>query len=104
MMKTPALRGASLGLTLTLVLALSGCTLMPEQAAVAAPSQGSLTARSAQSLISNEYIRNYTSPVSDFSQVLQMAPGTFSTSANGPGLGAVIDFKLIQRKKMAVLS
>jgi iron complex outermembrane receptor protein len=57
------------------------------QAAVAAPSQGSLTARSAQSLISNEYIRNYTSPVSDYSQVLQMAPGTFSTSSNGPGLG-----------------
>jgi iron complex outermembrane receptor protein len=56
-------------------------------AAVAAPSQGSLTARSAQSLISNEYIRNYTSPVSDYSQVLQMAPGTFSVSSNGPGLG-----------------
>ncbi len=55
-------------------------------AAVAAPSQGSLTARSAQSLISAEYIRNYTSPFSDYSQVLQMAPGTFSTSANGPGL------------------
>ncbi len=55
-------------------------------AAVAAPSQASLTARSAQSLISNEYIRNYTSPFSDYSQVLQMAPGTFSTSANGPGL------------------
>jgi iron complex outermembrane receptor protein len=56
-------------------------------AAVAAPSQGSLTARSAQSLISNEYITNYTSPVSDYSQVLQMAPGTFNVSANGPGLG-----------------
>jgi iron complex outermembrane receptor protein len=56
-------------------------------AAVAAPSQASLTARSAQSLISNEYITNYTSPVSDYSQVLQMAPGTFSVSANGPGLG-----------------
>src|SRR5262245_43188638 len=55
-------------------------------AAAAAPSQGSLTAHSAQSLISNEYIRNYTSPFSDYSQVLQMAPGTFSTSANGPGL------------------
>ena len=55
-------------------------------AAVAAPSQGSLTARSAQSLISNDYIRNYTSPISDFSQVLQMAPGTFSVSANGAGL------------------
>ena len=56
-------------------------------AAVAAPSQASLTARSAQSLISNEYIRNYTSPISDYSQVLQMAPGTFSVSSNGPGLG-----------------
>ena len=55
-------------------------------AAVAAPSQASLTARSAESLISNEYIRNYTSPFSDYSQVLQMAPGTFSVSANGPGL------------------
>jgi iron complex outermembrane recepter protein len=60
-------------------------TALPE-AAVAAPSQGSLTARSAQSLISAEYIRNYTSPFSDYSQVLQMAPGTFSVSANGPGL------------------
>jgi iron complex outermembrane receptor protein len=59
---------------------------LPE-AAVAAPSQSSLMARSAQSLISPEYIRNYTSPVSDYSQVLQMAPGTFSTSTNGPGLG-----------------
>ncbi|MEO8481977.1 MAG: TonB-dependent receptor [Acidobacteriota bacterium] len=55
-------------------------------AAAAAPSQGSLMARSAQSLISNEYIRNYTSPVSDYSQVIQMAPGTFNSSANGPGL------------------
>ncbi|MDR1990662.1 MAG: TonB-dependent receptor [Acidobacteriaceae bacterium] len=56
-------------------------------AAAAAPSQSSLTARSAQSLISSEYIRNYTSPISDYSQTLQMAPGTFSTSSNGPGLG-----------------
>src|SRR5262245_49697762 len=56
-------------------------------AAAAAPSQASLTARAAQSLISNEYIRNYTSPISDYSQVLQMAPGTFSVTANGPGLG-----------------
>jgi iron complex outermembrane recepter protein len=56
------------------------------KAAAAAPSQSSLTARSAQSLISNEYIRSYTSPFSDYSQVLQMAPGMFSTSANGPGL------------------
>ncbi|HZT76284.1 MAG TPA: TonB-dependent receptor [Vicinamibacterales bacterium] len=56
-------------------------------AAAAAPSQGSLTASSAQSLISNEFIRNYTSPVSDYAQVLQMTPGTFNVAANGPGLG-----------------
>src|SRR5476651_1040591 len=56
-------------------------------AAVAAPSQASLTARSAVSLISAEFIQSYTSPVSDYSQVLQMAPGTFSVSANGVGLG-----------------
>ncbi|HMB80893.1 MAG TPA: TonB-dependent receptor, partial [Vicinamibacterales bacterium] len=56
-------------------------------AAVAAPSQASLTARSAVSLISAEFIQSYSSPVSDYSQVLQMAPGTFSVSANGVGLG-----------------
>lgn len=51
-----------------------------------APSQGSLEARSAQSAISDQYVRDFTAPVSDFSQVIQMAPGTFSFSANGPGL------------------
>jgi iron complex outermembrane receptor protein len=50
------------------------------------PSQGSLEARSAQSAISDQYVRDFTAPVSDFSQVIQMAPGTFSFSANGPGL------------------
>ena len=56
-------------------------------AAAMAVSQGSLTARSAQSLISGEFIRNYTSPVADYSQVIAMAPGTFSVSPNGVGLG-----------------
>jgi len=56
-------------------------------AAQSAVSQGSLTARSAQSMISGEFIQNYTSPVSDYSQVIQMAPGTFSVSPNGVGLG-----------------
>jgi iron complex outermembrane receptor protein len=51
-----------------------------------APSQGSLEARSATSTISDQYVRDFTAPVSDFSQVIQMAPGTFSYSANGPGL------------------
>ncbi len=59
---------------------------LPE-AAKAAPSQGSLNAHSAESVISDSFIRNYTSPVADFSQVVQMAPGTFSFAPNGVGLG-----------------
>ncbi len=56
-------------------------------AAQNAPSQNSLDARSAQSTVSDAFIRNYTSPVSDYSQILQMAPGMFSFSPNGVGLG-----------------
>ena len=56
-------------------------------AAKNAPSQSSLDARSAQSAVSDEFIRNFTAPVSDYSQILQMAPGMFSYSPNGPGLG-----------------
>ncbi|WP_211462379.1 TonB-dependent receptor domain-containing protein [Collimonas silvisoli] len=57
------------------------------RAAKNTPSQGSLTARSAQSIVSDEFIRNLTSPVADFSQVLQMTPGMYSYSQNGVGLG-----------------
>lgn len=66
--------------------ATSGSAPLPA-AAKKAPSQASLTARSAQSEISEEFIRDFTSPVADFSQVIQMAPGLWSVSQNGPGLG-----------------
>lgn len=56
-------------------------------AAQVAPIRTDLDARSAQSSVSNEFIRNFISPVSDYSQVLQMAPGMFSYSPNGVGLG-----------------
>ena len=52
-----------------------------------APSQGSLKARSAQSNVSDEFIRSYTSPVADYTQALAMTPGVFSYSPNGVGLG-----------------
>ncbi len=55
-------------------------------AAHAAPSQGSLEAQSAVSLISPQFIQNFVSPVGDYSDMVQMAPATFSVSANGPGL------------------
>jgi len=52
-----------------------------------APSQNSLTARSAQSIVGEKFIEDYISPNADFSQVFQMTPGVFSYSPNGPGLG-----------------
>lgn len=52
-----------------------------------APSQSSLTATSAVSVISSHYISNFISQTGDYSDVLQMSPGTFSVSPNGPGLG-----------------
>ncbi|WLT31899.1 TonB-dependent receptor [Geothrix sp. PMB-07] len=61
-------------------------------AARTAPSQGSLTARSAQSDVRDEFVRNFTAPVVDYTQVVQMAPGMFSYSPNGPGLGDTKSF------------
>jgi iron complex outermembrane receptor protein len=52
-----------------------------------APSQSSLDAKSAESVISSTYIRNFIASTGDYSDVVQMAPGTFSASPNGPGLG-----------------
>jgi iron complex outermembrane receptor protein len=56
-------------------------------AAESAPSGGFLEERSAQSLVSNTYIENFTSPIADFGEIVQIVPGTFTTSANGVGLG-----------------
>ncbi|PRC93826.1 TonB-dependent receptor [Solimicrobium silvestre] len=57
------------------------------EASKAALSQGSLDARSAQSVVSADFIDNFMSPVSDFSQVFQLTPGAFSYSPNGVGQG-----------------
>src|SRR5215467_3136778 len=56
-------------------------------AATLAPSQSSLDTHSAASVISPDYIDNFTAPTADFGEILQMAPGTFEASYNGPGLG-----------------
>ncbi len=57
------------------------------EAAEMAPSQSSLEARSAQSRISGDFVQNFTSPVADYTEVLNMAPGTFGINPNGVGLG-----------------
>lgn len=56
-------------------------------AAQRAPSGGFLEERSAQSLIANTYIENFTSPVADYGEIVQIVPGAFTTSTNGVGLG-----------------
>ena len=56
-------------------------------ASSSAPSKSNLDARSAISEVSDQFVRDFTSPVADYSQVLQMAPGMFSYSPNGVGLG-----------------
>ena len=56
-------------------------------AAETAPSQSTLEARSAKSEISPEFVQNFSSPVADYTELLNMAPGTFSVNPNGVGLG-----------------
>ena len=56
-------------------------------AAELAPSQNTLEARSAKSEISPEYIQNFASPIADYTELLNNAPGTFSVNPNGVGLG-----------------
>lgn len=56
-------------------------------AAQQSPLQAPLDAESARSEFGSQYVQDYASPMSDYGTVLQMAPGTFSISPNGIGLG-----------------
>jgi iron complex outermembrane recepter protein len=51
------------------------------------PVQPLLNARSARSEISSEYIQKFTSPLSDYTEIIQIVPGTFTINTNGVGLG-----------------
>ena len=56
-------------------------------AAETAPSGGFVEERSAQSLISDSYVKNFTSPIADYGEIVQIVPGAFSLSSDGVGLG-----------------
>jgi iron complex outermembrane recepter protein len=56
-------------------------------AAQHALSQSSLDSESAQSFISREFIKNFTPSTTDFSELINIAPGTISYNPNGVGLG-----------------
>lgn len=56
-------------------------------AAQHAPMDGLLEARSARTEVTPIFIQNFTTPMADFGELVEMAPGTFSLSTNGIGLG-----------------
>jgi iron complex outermembrane recepter protein len=56
-------------------------------AAVTAPSGNSLEALSARTEVSGDFIKNFMSPLADYAEYVNMAPGTLSINANGTGLG-----------------
>ena len=56
-------------------------------AAQAAPSGNTLEAVSAKTEITPEFIKNFMSPLADYAEVVNYAPGTFSLNPNGIGLG-----------------
>jgi iron complex outermembrane receptor protein len=83
--------GGAEDLSITLSVASQSQTVTVEAtasvAAQLAPSGNTLDATSAKTEISGAFIQNFISPVSDFAEVLNMAPGTFGVNPNGVGLG-----------------
>ena len=56
-------------------------------ASALAPMDALLEARSARTEITQAFIQNFTSPLADYGEAVEMAPGTFTTNGNGVGLG-----------------
>jgi len=81
----------ALAITLTLASVAEEVTVNAEDdtsvASQLSPVKALLDAGSARTEITSQYIRNFTSPVTDFTEIMQVAPGTFSVSPNGVGLG-----------------
>jgi iron complex outermembrane receptor protein len=56
-------------------------------AAALAPMDALLDEHSARTEITQAFINNFTSPLADYGEAVEMAPGTFTTNGNGTGLG-----------------
>jgi len=56
-------------------------------AAATAPSGNTLEAVSAKTEVSTDFIQNFMSPLADYAEYVNLAPGTFSLNPNGIGLG-----------------
>jgi iron complex outermembrane receptor protein len=83
--------GATLDVPIVLsVEALSTAITVNESVSLAvmsAPSGNTLEATSAKTEVSSDFIKNFMSPVADYSEYVNYAPGTFSLNPNGIGLG-----------------
>jgi iron complex outermembrane recepter protein len=83
--------GANLDVPITLsVESVSTSVNVTESVSVAAataPSGNTLEAASAKTEVSSDFIKNFMSPVADYSEYVNYAPGTFSLNPNGIGLG-----------------
>jgi iron complex outermembrane receptor protein len=60
-------------------------------AAQYAPMDGLLEARSARTEVNSSFIQNFSSPIADYTEVMQMTPGVFSINSNGVGSGRCED-------------
>jgi len=56
-------------------------------ASALAPVGALLEARSARSVISPEFIQQFTAPTADYSEIAQIVPGVYTVNSNGVGLG-----------------
>jgi iron complex outermembrane receptor protein len=82
---------ANLALQLPIAQASTNITVDADQthsvAAALAPMDALLSETSARTEITSTMIHNFMSPVADYGEAVEMAPGTFTTNSNGVGLG-----------------
>jgi iron complex outermembrane receptor protein len=83
--------GATVDVPVTLIVASMAQTITVEGfvplAVQTAPEGNTLEATSAKTEISGNFIRNFETPIADYGEVVNYAPGTFTLSPNGAGLG-----------------
>jgi iron complex outermembrane receptor protein len=83
--------GAEIDVTLQVAQATQAVTVEADAthsiAAALAPMDALLSETSARTEITATMIHNFMSPVADYGEAVEMAPGTFTTNSNGVGLG-----------------
>ena len=83
--------GATQDVSITLTVETVATTITVNEtislAAATAPSGNTLEATSARTEVSADFIKNFMSPIADYAEFVNYAPGTFSLNPNGIGLG-----------------